>query len=74
MKTYQIELQRVKSMSNGHGLIRMQIDVAVQPTAGRDDAVPCSVLSLTEDNARVLQALLKAQLLEVDKRKARSQR
>ena len=74
MKTYQIELQRVKSMSNGHGLIQMQIDVAVQPASGRGDAEPSSVLSLTEDNARVLQALLKAQLLEVDKRKARSQR
>jgi hypothetical protein len=74
LKTYQIELQRVKSMSNGHGLIQMHIDAAVQPVAARDDAAPGSVLSLTEDNARVLQALLKAQLLEVDKRKARSQR
>jgi hypothetical protein len=74
LKTYQIELQRVKSMSNGHGLIQMHIDAAVQPVAARDNAAPGSVLSLTEDNARVLQALLKAQWLEVDKRKARSQR
>ena len=75
MKIYSIELQRVKSMSNGHGLIRMQIDALVQPTSARDDgAEPASVLSLTEDNARVLQALLRAQLSEVDKRKARSQR
>lgn len=74
MKTYHIELQRVKSMSNAHGLIQMHIDAAVQPQSGRDDAAPSSVLNLTEDNARVLQALLKAQLLEVDKRKARSQR
>jgi hypothetical protein len=74
VKTYQIELQRVKSLSNSHGLIHMHIDAAVQPAAARDEAAPSSVLSLTEDNARVLQALLKAQLLEVDKRKARSQR
>ena len=74
MKTYTIELQRVKSMSNGHGLIHMQLDALVQPLTTRDSADPASVLSLSEDNARVLQALLKAQLTEVDKRKARSQR
>jgi hypothetical protein len=75
MKTYRIELQRVKAMSNGHGLIQMQIEALVQPLPlARDGAEPASVLSLTEDNARVLQALLKVQLGEVDKRKARSQR
>ena len=74
MKTYTIELQRVKSASNGHGLIQMQIDALVQPLSARDSADPASVLSLTEDNARVLLALLRAQLGEVDKRKARSQR
>lgn len=74
MKTYTIELQRVKSMSNQHGLIHMHIDAQVQPLAARDTAEPASVLSLTEENARVLQALLKSQLAEVDKRKARSQR
>ena len=74
LKTYNIELQRVKSASNGHGLIQMQIDAIIQPMSARDSADPTSVLSLSEDNARVLQALLKAQLGEVDKRKARSQR
>jgi hypothetical protein len=74
LKTYTIELQRVKSMSNGHGLVHMQIDALVQPLAARDSGEPASVLSLTEENARVLQALLKTQLLEFDKRKARSQR
>jgi len=74
LKTYTIELQRVKSMSNGHGLIHMKIDALVQAAAVRDSDEPASVLSLTEDNARVLQALLKTQLGEVDKRKARSQR
>ena len=74
LKTYNIELQRVKSMSNGHGLIHVQIDALVQVMSSRDSESPTSVLSLTEDNARVLQALLKTQLLEVDKREARSQR
>ena len=74
MKTYNIELQRVKSMSNSHGLIQMQIDALVQAASPRDSDPSTSVLSLTEDNARVLQALLKTQLMEVDKRKARSQR
>ena len=74
MKTYNIELQRVKSMSNSHGLIQMQIDALVQAASPRDSDASTSVLSLTEDNARVLQALLKTQLMEVDKRKARSQR
>jgi hypothetical protein len=74
LKTYNIELQRVKAMSNAHGLIHMQVDALVQPAPAHDSGAPASVLSLTEDNARVLQALLKTQLLEVDKRKARSQR
>ena len=74
MKTYNIELQRVKSMSNSHGLIQMQIDALVQAASPRDSDAGASVLRLTEDNARVLQALLKTQLMEVDKRKARSQR
>jgi hypothetical protein len=74
LKTYTIELQRLKSASNGHGLIQLQIDAIVQTVGARDSADPTSVLSLSEDNARVLQALLKTQLGEVDKRKARSQR
>ena len=74
LKTYNIELQRVKAMSTAHGLVHMQIDALVQPMAAKDSAAPASVLSLSEDNARVLMALLKAQLSEFDKRKARSQR
>lgn len=74
MKTYQIELQRVKAASNGNGMIHLQLDALVQPRAMADDRAPVSVLSVTEENARVLLTLLKAQLAEFDKRKARSQR
>lgn len=75
MKTYSIEVQRIKAASNSHGLIRARVDALVQPTAAREDgAEPSSILSLSVENARVLLLLLKAQLAEVDSRKARSQR
>jgi hypothetical protein len=76
MKTHAIELQRIKSMSNSHGLITARVDALVQPSPSRgdDDAEPSSRLSFTVENARVLMLLLKAQLAEVDARKARSQR
>ena len=74
MKTYQIEVQRVKAMTNGNGLIRAQVDALVQPAPARDEGNPTTVLSLTEDTARVLLLLLKTQLAELDSRKAKSRR
>lgn len=74
VKTYQIELQRVRGMSNGGGLIEAQIDAQVMPVARPGEGAPTTLLSMTEDTARVLQLLLKNQLAEVDRRKARSQR
>lgn len=78
MKTYAIELQRIKAMTEQHGLVLAKVDAQVQPAARRgddDDGSPAStVLSLTVENARVLFLLLKKQLAEVDGRKARSQR
>lgn len=74
MKTWNIEIQKVKAMANGNGLIRAQVDALVQPQAPRDDGVPSTILSLTEANARVLLLLLKAQLTELDARKAKSRR
>ena len=77
MKTYTIELQRVKAMSNGHGLINVRLDAAVQPQPNRRDddaaaAEPATVLSMNEETARVFLLLLKAQIAEFDKRKAKS--
>ena len=74
MKNYQIEVQRFKRMSHTKGLIEAEIDALVLPQAARGDAAPSTVLSMSEESARVLQLLLKAQLAEIDKRKARSQR
>ncbi len=76
MKTYSIEIQKVKSMANSHGLINIRIDAIVAPQSTRhnpdDEGEPQTVLSLTEDNARVMLLLLKAQIAEFDKRKAKS--
>ena len=75
MKTYEIEIQRLKAMSHANGLIEAQIDALVQPASfSADGSAPTTRLRMTEANARVLQALLKTQLAELDKRKARSQR
>ena len=75
MKTFNIEIQRIKAISNSHGLVRATVDAAVQPQPGfGDESEPSTTLSMTVDNARVLLLLLKAQLAEVDSRKARSQR
>ena len=74
MKTWNIEIQRVKAMSNANGLIRAQIDAMVQPSAPHDDGVPTTVLQFSEETARVMLLLLKAQLAEFDARKAKSRR
>lgn len=76
MKTFNIELQRIKAMSNDHGLVQARVDATVQatPSRGDEEGQPSSTLSLSVENARVLLLLLKAQLAEVDSRKARSQR
>ena len=74
MKTYHIEIQRLKAATQGNGLVEFAVDALVSPRQVSDDRPPATVLSLTEANARVLLALLKTQLGEFDKRKARSQR
>jgi hypothetical protein len=74
VKTYRIELNKVKAMSNDKGLVQAKIDALVLPVSGRDDQPESTVLSMSEQTARVLFLLLKAQLAEVDGRKARSQR
>lgn len=74
MKTHDIELQRIKSMGHARGLIEIQIEANVAASTAAAGASPTSTLRMTEDTARVLQALLRTQLGEVDKRKGRSQR
>jgi len=75
MKTFSIELQRIKALTDSHGMVRVRVDALVQTSPGRDDGEdPGSVLSLSVENARVLFQLLKTQLTQIDARKARSQR
>jgi hypothetical protein len=74
LKTYDIEVQRVKAMTHGIGLIEARLDALVLPAAAQDGRDPATRLSMSEETARVLLLLLKAQLAEVDKRKGRSQR
>ena len=72
MKTYHIEVQKVKSQSFAHGLIKLHIDALVAPAVTPEDKQPTSALSFTEETARVLLSLLKTQLAELDGRKAKS--
>ena len=74
MKTHNIEIQRFKSMSSGNGLINAKVDALVLPLKASDDGTPTSWLSMSEENARVLMALLKQQFAELDGRKPKSRR
>jgi len=73
MKTYDIEIQRLKSAKQQNGLISIGVDLLVQPRAARDEAVTSHVHLPVED-ARTLLILLKQQIAEVDKLQPRSRR
>ena len=74
MKTFDIDIQRLKSMGHDKGLIELRIDAQVQAQAQRDEGAASSRIQMSVDNARALLLLLKKQLAELDKTKARSQR
>jgi hypothetical protein len=74
MKTYDIELQRLKSVRHGNDMLELAVDASVQPRAARDDAVASSSLRLSVADARTLLLLLKQQLAELDKLQPRSRR
>ncbi len=76
MKTYDIEVQRLKSIRHDKGLIEVGIAALVLPRAARDDAAgeASSCLRLPADQARALLALLKQQFAELDKLQPRSRR
>jgi hypothetical protein len=73
MKTHQIEIQKFKAASaNQHGQILFKVDATVMPKTPIDGIEPSSFIVMTEQNARVLMALLKAQLTELDSKKPKS--
>lgn len=74
MKTYDIEVQRLKSMRHDKGLIELGIDALVLPRAARDDPAAASCLRLPVEHARSLLVLLKQQIAELDKLQPRSRR
>ena len=78
MKTYDIEIQRLKSVRHDKGVIELKTDLLVQPRARPSsddgDAVPSSCLQLPVEHARTLVLLLRQQLAELDKLQPRSRR
>jgi len=74
MKTYDIDVLRLKSLRHDRGLIEIGIDAQVLPRAARDDDNGGSRLQLPVDQARSLLLLLKQQLAELDKQLPRSRR
>jgi hypothetical protein len=74
MKTYDIEIQRLKSAKHYNGLIEIGADVLVQARPARDEHTGTTCLSLPVDDARTLLILLKQQITELDKLQPRSRR
>ena len=74
MKTYDIEVQRLKSTRHDKGLIEFGVDLLVLPQPAREGQPETSCLRMPVDQARSLFMLLKQQLAEVDKLQPRSRR
>ena len=74
MKTYDIEIQRLKALRHDKGLIELSIDALVLPRPARDEQAPGSCVRLPVDQARALLLLLKQQFAELDKLQPRSRR
>jgi hypothetical protein len=74
VKTYDIEVQRLKSTRHDKGMIELGIDVAVLPRPVGDDQSATSCLRLPVEHARSLLILLRQQLTEIDKLQPRSRR
>ena len=74
MKTYDIEVQRLKSMRHDKGMVEIGLDVVVLARPVRDEASSSSALRLPVEHARTLLVLLKQQLAELDKLQPRSRR
>jgi hypothetical protein len=74
VKTYDIEVQRLKSAKHDKGMIELGVDVLVLPRPVRDDQSATSLVRLPVEHARSLVILLRQQLAEVDKSQPRSRR
>lgn len=74
MKTYDVEVQRLKAMRHDHGMVEIAVDALVQPRPLRDEGTPTSVVRIPVEHARSLLLLLKQQITELDKLNPRSRR
>jgi hypothetical protein len=73
MKTHQIEIQKFKAAANNlHGQVLFKVDALVSAKTPLEGIEPSSMLVMTEENARVLMHLLKAQIAEFDSKKPKS--
>ncbi len=74
MKTYDIEVQRLKSLRHDKGLVEIGLEALVMARPVRDEATQTSILRLPVEHARTLLILLKQQMAELDKLQPRSRR
>ena len=74
MKTYDIEVQRLKSVRHDKGVIELGIEALVLPRPVRDGEPSISGLRLPVEHARSVLILLRQQLAELDKAQPRSRR
>ena len=74
VKTYDLEVQRLKSARLDKGVIELGVDVLVLPRPARDDTPASSVLRLPVEHARSLLILIRQQLGDLDKMQPRSRR
>lgn len=74
MKTYDVEVQRLKALRHDHGMIEIAVDAQVLPRPLRDEGTPTSVVRIPVEHARSLLLLLKQQITDLDKQNPRSRR
>jgi hypothetical protein len=74
VKTYDIEVQRLKSARHDKGMIELGVDLLVLPRPLADESSPASLLRVPVEHARSLLILLRQHLGEVDKLQPRSRR
>lgn len=74
MKTYDIEVQRLKSLRHDKGLVEIGLEALVLARPARDEGSSVSTLRLPVEHARTLLILLKQQMAELDKLQPRSRR
>ena len=74
MKTYDIEVQRLKSIKHDKGQLALSIDALVMARPARDESDTPTCLLLPVEHARTLLILLKQQIAELDKTQPRSRR